>query len=277
MDNKIVADSCCDLNPEIEENVNIDLVPLTMRIEDTEFVDDSSFDQQEYIQAMKKSKYAPKTSCPSVHDFLERLKEAKNSYVVTLSAKLSGTYNSAMQAKELVLEELSDRFIHVFDSQSASVGETLISLKIHEYIQANLKNLEIVEKVNKYIKEMKTFFVLENMDNLAKAGRLNPLIAKAASFLSIRPIMGEKDGEIRLVDKVRGHERALKRMIEVIGEEGSRFEERVLAIAHCNCLQRALDFKKRVMEKYSFKDVIVVETAGISTTYANDGGLIIAF
>jgi DegV family protein with EDD domain len=182
-----------------------------------------------------------------------------------------------MQAKKMIQEEFSNRFIHVFDSKSASVGETLISLKINEFISQNLKKLEIVERVNEYINEMKTFFVLESMDNLAKAGRLNPLIAKAASILSIKPILGEENGKIRLVDKVRGHDRALRRMLDVIGDEGKKLEEKILGIAHCNCLQRALDFKDKVLKKYRFKDVIIVDTAGISTTYANDGGLIIAF
>lgn len=277
MKSKIIADSCCDLNPEIKKNVDIELVPLTMRIDDVEYVDDDSFNQADYIKAMKKSKHAPKTSCPSVNDFLERLKEAKDTYIVTLSSKLSGTYNSAMQAKKMIQEEFSNRFIHVFDSKSASVGETLISLKINEFISQNLEKLEIVERVNEYINEMKTFFVLESMDNLAKAGRLNPLIAKAASILSIKPILGEENGKIRLVDKVRGHDRALRRMLDIIGDEGKKLEEKILGIAHCNCLQRALDFKDKVLKKYRFKDVIIVDTAGISTTYANDGGLIIAF
>lgn len=276
-DYKIVADSCCDISEEIKKETNIDIVPLTMRIGDKEYVDDETLDKQDYIKAMKESRTAPSTSCPPVYDFMEKFKEAKNIFVVTISSKLSGTYNSAMQAKQAILEEAGDRFIHVFDSMSACIGETLVSLKIHEYIKNNLKNLEIVDRVNSYIKGMKTFFVLENMDNIVKSGRLNPLVAKAASILNIKPIMGSDNGNIRLVDKVRGHERALKRLIDVIGEEGSRLEEKVLGIAHCNCLQRALDLKSRIMERYKFKDIIIVGMSGISSTYANDGGLVIAF
>ncbi len=277
MDIKIVADSCCDLSEEIKKKTNIDIVPLTMRIGEKEYVDDDTLDKQDYIKAMKESRTAPSTSCPAVYDFMEKFREAKNIFVVTISSKLSGTYNSAMQAKQAILEEAGDRFIHVFDSMSACIGETLVSLKIHEHIKNNLKNLEIVDRVNSYIKEMKTFFVLENMDNLVKSGRLNPLVAKAAGILNIKPIMGSDNGNIRLVDKVRGYERALKRLVEVIGEEGSRLEEKVLGIAHCNCLQRALDFKNRIMERYNFKDIIIVGMSGISSTYANDGGLVIAF
>lgn len=165
----------------------------------------------------------------------------------------------------------------MFDSMSAVVGETLVHLKIHEHVNSDLKNTEVVEKVTTYIKNMKTFFLLESLDNLAKSGRMNPLVAKAANILSIKPIMGEDNGTIRLVDKVRGYERAFQRFVDIIGEEGSHLEEKILGIAHCNCIQRALKFKEQVMKRYSFKDIVVVEMGGVSSTYANQGGLVIAF
>ena len=277
MDYKIIADSCCDVTEDIKKVTGVELVPLTLRIGDKEYVDDDSLDIGNYLQEMKNSKTAPKTSCPSIHDFLERFRDKKNIFVVTISSALSGTYNSAMQAKAIIEEEFKDKFIHVFDSMSAVVGETLVHLKIHEYLKKNLKNTEVVDKVNKYIKEMKTFFLLENTDNLVKSGRLSPIIAKAANILNIKPIMGDDNGNIRLVDKVRGYERAFRRLADIIGEEGSRLEEKVLGIAHCNCLERAMKFKEMVMKKYPFKDIIVVEMGGLSSTYANDGGLVIAF
>lgn len=253
------------------------MVPLTMRIEDKEYVDDHTLDIKAYIQDMKNSKTAPKTSCPSIQDFIDRFKDTDNVFVVTVTSSLSGTYNAAMQAKAIILEEFKDKFIHVFDSMSAVSGETIVHLKIHEYLKKNLRNTEIVEKVNKYIKEMKTFFLLESMDNLVKSGRINPFVAKAASVLNIKPIMGDHDGTIRLVDKVRGYERAFQRLVDIIGEEGSRLEEKVLGIAHCNCFERAMKFKEQVLKRYPFKDIVVVEMGGVSSTYANQGGLVIAF
>jgi len=274
---KIIADSSCDVTDEIKNNTGVELVPLTLRLDDKEYLDDHTLDLKGYLKAMKASKSAPKTSCPSIQDFLDRFKDSDNIFVVTISSKLSGTYNSAMQAKAIINEEFQDKFIHVFDSMSAAIGETLVHLKLHEAIMDNLKNNEVIDKVNGFIKEMKTFFLLENLDNLAKSGRMNPIVAKAANMLSIKPIMGSHEGTIRLVDKVRGYERAFQRLVDVIGEEGSNLENKVLGIAHCNCFQRALKFKEKVMEKYRFKDIIVVEMAGLSSTYANEGGLVIAF
>lgn len=277
MNYKIIADSCCDVTEEMKKETGVELVPLTMRIEDKEYVDDDTLDINSYLMDMKNSKTAPKTSCPSIQDFIDRFTGSDNIFVVTVSSSLSGTYNAAMQAKNIFLEEFKDKFIHIFDSMSAVAGETLVHLKIHEYLKNNLRNGEVVERVNRYINEMKTFFLLENMDNLVKSGRLNPIVAKAATILNIKPIMGEKNGTIRLVDKVRGYERAFQRLVDIIGEEGSRLEEKVLGIAHCNCLERAMKFKEQVLKRYPFKDIVVMEMGGVSSTYANQGGIVIAF
>lgn len=278
MNIKIVADSSCDLSDEMEKEMNIDIAPLIMELDGKKYIDDEKLNVNEYVKAMGKSKTAPKTACPSPEDYMNRYKGEESVFVVTLSSKLSGSYNSAVLAKNLFKEEVANKFIHVFDSVSASAAETLIALKIHELAKMNFSDLEIVEKVSKYIKEMRTFFLLESLEHLAKNGRLSPIAAKVANMLSIKPIMGNtSEGNIQLIEKTRGYKKAFKRLVEVIGEEGSNLEQKILGIAHCNCLDRALKFKEEVLKKYKFKDIVVVEMAGLSSTYADDGGIVIAF
>lgn len=275
---KIVADSSCDLSREMKENMNIDIAPLILQLGDKNYLDDESLDTRDYVKAMGESENSPKTSCPSPEDYMKRYQGDESIFVVTLSNKLSGSYNSAILAKNIFLEEIGEKFIHVFDSFSASAGETLIALKINELAKKNFSDIEIVEKVTSYIKEMKTFFLLESLDHLAKAGRLNPIVAKLANMLSIKPIMGAtEEGTIKLVEKTRGYKKAFKRFIEIIGEEGSNLEEKVLGIAHCNALDKALNFKDEVLKKYNFKDIVIVEMGGLSSTYADDGGIVVAF
>lgn len=275
---KVIADSCCDLNEELRKSIDIKLVPLTIHIGDKLYTDDTDLDVNELIRVMSSSETAPQTASPSPGDFMREYEDAENIFVVTLSSMLSSTHSHAMMAKKMVLEDFPNKFIHVFDSLSASVGETLVSIKILEILKTEQDVNKIVEKVNEYIKNMKTFFVLESLDNLIKAGRISSLKGKLASLLSIKPIMrGTEKGEISLVESVRGSKKALKRLVEVIGEQGEKLEDKILGIAHCNCLDKALKFKEEVQQRYKFKDIIIVETAGISTVYANDGGLIIAF
>lgn len=275
---KIIADSSCDLSNEMKEEMNIEIAPLTLQLEDKAYIDDETLNINQYVKAMGQCETSPKTSCPSPEDYMKRFEGEESVFVITLSNKLSGSYNSAVLAKNIFLEEVGQKFIHVFDSLSASAGETVIAIKIHELSKKNFTELEIVEKVTNYIKEMKTYFLLESLDHLAKAGRLNPFIAKVANMLSIKPIMGATDeGTIRLVEKTRGYKKAFNRFVEIIGEEGSNLEEKILGIAHCNCLDKALSFKEAVLKKYNFKDIVIVEMKGLSSTYADDGGLVIAF
>lgn len=275
---KIVADSCCDLNEELKKELNIYKVPLSIYIDDIELKDDQKLDIKRLLEIMKKSDQAPRSASPSPSDFMRAYEGEESVFAVTLSSQLSSSYNHAVLAKKLAEEENSNKFIHIFDSLSASIGETLISLKIFELAKQNYKEIEIVEKVNEYIKEMKTIFILESLDNLIKAGRMSKLMGIIGSALSIKLIMGATDeGTIKLVEKARGAKRAFKRMVEIIGERGDKLEEKILGIAHCNCLEKAEALKKEIKAKYNFKDVIIVETAGISTVYANDGGIIISF
>ena len=275
---KIVADSSCDLTEEMKKEMNVEIVPLTLQLGEKEYIDDENLNVREYVSDMNQCKTPPKSACPSPGEFFKRYLGDESVFTITLSSKLSGTYNSAVIAKNKFVEEIGNKFVHVFDSMSASVGETLVCIKISELAQKGLGEMEIVEKVTNYINGMKTLFLLESLDHLAKAGRLNHIVAKIASVLSIKPIMGSNgEGNIKLFEKVRGYNRAFNRMVDLVGETGEKLEDKILGIAHCNCPDRAEKFKEEVEKKYNFKDIVIVNMSGLSSTYADDGGLVIAF
>jgi len=278
MDYKIVADSSCDLNQELEQKLDISIVPFKIDIDENSFIDNKDLDIEDFKKKMKASPNPIRTSCPSPGDFAEEYKKAENIFVVTISSQLSATYNSAILAKDMILEEFPDKFIHVFDSKAASICETLTALKIDELIKAKLSNLEIVEKVETYIKEMKTYFISESLDNLIKNGRISKTKGLIANVLNLKPLMGANEaGEIVLVENQRGSKKALKRLVEMIGESKLNFEDRILAISHADALDRANQLKKEIEERYNFKDVIIVETKGLSTAYVNHQGIILTF
>ena len=276
MNYRIVADSSCDVNKDLQENLNISLIPFKIDVDDKNFVDNEELDVSQLISAMKNSPNPVRTSCPSPGEFVEEYKKYDNIFVIAISSQLSGTYNSAIVAKEMIQEKYPDKFIHVFDSKSASIGETLVALKINELKEKNLSNEEVVRKTEEYINTTRTFFILESLDNLIKNGRISKAKGLIANVLNIKPIMGsDDDGNIQLIENVRGRKRVFKRLVEIIGESGVKLEEKVLAISHANALERAEGLKKDIMDKYNFKDVILVEQAGLSTAYANDGGIVL--
>ena len=204
--------------------------------------------------------------------------EAEHVYVVTLSGKLSGSYNSAVLGKDLYAEEHDDnKQIHVFNSRSASIGETIIGMKIRDYEEAGLPFEEVVKNTEEYIDSVNTFFVLETLETLRKNGRLTNLKAFIATTLNIKPVMGAtKEGTICQLDQARGMNRALEKMIKYILDRTKDCENRVLAISHCNCLERAKAVKEKLEKVAKFKEIIIINTAGVSSMYANEGGVIIA-
>lgn len=277
MEYKIVVDSCTDLPKILKEDPAIKVVPLTLMVGDLVYMDNQEFDQKKFLQTMKASPSSPKSACPSPDDYLKEFNGGDNVFAVTISAELSGSYNSAELAKRLYLEE-NKKDIEVINSRSASVGQTLIVMKIKELISEGYSFRSIVEKVNAFRSDMKTKFVLESLDNLKKSGRLSNIKALVANVLNIKPIMGATpEGTITKIDQTRGIKKALIAMAKTIERDVIRPKERILGIAHCNCLERAQFFKEEILKLVPFKDCFIVDTAGVSTMYANEGGIIVAY
>lgn len=275
---KIVVDSCCDLPDKTLDAFDAQLAPLKIQVGDQEIVDDLSFDQANLLKLMKASKVATKTSCPSPNDYLEMYKGAEVVFVVTLSDKLSGSYNSAMVAKEMAESEGICKFVHVCNSLSAASGEVLIAYKLKELIEKELEPEVIAKEVDTYISNQKTLFVLESLENLIRAGRIGNAEGLIANLLSIKPLMAANDqGEIIKLETNRGMKKALRRLIEEIGNDSRDFSQLRCGISHCNCLDRADELKRKIQETYNFKEVIVTPTRGIASVYAYDGGIVISY
>lgn len=278
MSYKIIVDSCCDLTPSLRREDTFQSVPLTIRVGDKSVVDDESFDQADLLRRMKKSETAPQTSCPSPAVYMDAFDcDVDDIYVVTLSALLSGSHNSAQQARQLWLEEHPKTNVHIFNSCSASVGEVLIALKIRDVAAKGLPFQSVVSEAAAFCKEMSTLFVLESLDNLRKNGRLTGLKSVVTEALHIKLFMGATpEGEICKRGQALSIKQALSKMVDAITKDANH-EGKLLAISHCNCYERAIQFKDMVQRACHFTDVFITETGGISTVYANDGGIIVAY
>lgn len=276
---KIVIDSCGDLTEELKQTGRFSSVALELEIDGVRIIDDETFDQADFLKRVKESPKSPKSSCPSPEQYMSSYEgEEEHVYVVTLSSLLSGSYNSAVLGANLYRDEHEDgKKIHVFNSKSASVGETIVGIKIMELEEQGCSFEEVVEQVEAYIESVNTFFVLETLETLRKAGRLSNLKALVANTLNIKPVMGAtEEGTIKQLSQARGVKKALVKMVDEIISATKDCEKKVLAISHCNCPERA-QFVKEALEKVAnFKKIIILNTAGISSMYANDGGVIVA-
>lgn len=274
---KIIVDSCCELPKEQKNDPHFKIIPLTLSVDDYQVVDDENFNQKEFIKRVSESPNCPKSACPSPEAYMQSYEgDYEGVFVVTLSANLSGSYNSAVLGANLYKEAHPDTKVYVFNSKSASVGETQIALRIQELAEAGVDFDRIVEQIEAFLEEMDTYFVLETLDALRKNGRLTNIQAVLANVLSIKPIMGANpDGTICKLDQVRGMNKALIKMADIIAAKVKRSEEKRLLIAHCNCFERAEYVKQLMEERIKVKDTIILDTAGVSTLYASDGGIIV--
>ena len=284
----ILADSCCDLSPELLKKTQAKIAPLTITIDDTHYVDDGTVDIPPYLAAMKASKNPVRSACPSPDLYAEDIRATEGDcFIVTLSAKLSGSHNAASLGVQLAQEDMPEKKVHVFDSESASAGETYIALMIHDLIAAGKSFEQIVELVEEKIRSMHTLFVLDSLDNLVKNGRISRTVALLANVLSIRLLMSDDGhGAIKNISKARGIKGALGQMVETCRKhtEGlaaasqRHVENKTLAISHCNCPERARQVRDMIREKCpAIGEIILTPTSALSSMYANDGGIVIAY
>ena len=274
---RILCDSCTDFTPEMAADERLIRIPLTIYVGKQEFIDNGAIDTKELLAAMAACESAPKTACPAPARYMEHFDDAEDIYIVTLSARLSGSHNAAMQALSCYQEEGGRSRVHVFNSRSASAGQVQIALKIRELAESGRSFDQVVEEGEAYIRSMNTMFVLENLDNLRKNGRLTKVQSLITGSFRIKLLMGSTpEGEIQKLGQGLSETQALKKMVGVAAREESHQGKR-LVISHCNCPERA-EYVRELAEKMCrFGEILVTATGGISTVYAYDGGIVVAY
>ena len=274
----IVCDSCTDLTEEDLKKGCYTLVPLTLLVDGEEIIDDETFDQADFLAKVAASKESVKSACPAPESYMEAYSKADDIYVVTLSAELSGSYNSAVLGKNLYEEENGAKNIHVVNSRGAATTQVLIARKLNEYASQGMPFEEVVDKIEEYTTSLRTYFVLETLEVLRKNGRLSRLSATIAGALNIKPVMiGTRDGVIQKAAQARGMKKALAKMVEHMGSEGRDLTGRQFVISHCNCYERAVYVKELIKKHLHAEDVDIVDTKGVSSLYACDGGIIVSY
>ncbi len=275
MEYTLVADSSCDLTRELRDEWNVKSVPLTLTLAEESYTDDDALDLPDFMARMHACKGRVGSAAPAPGLYAEAF-DGGESFAVTLSGNLSGSYASAMAGKTIAEE--NGGHVHVFDSRSAAAGEVLLILKLRKLIREGLQKSEIIQKVERFIKEMRTFFVLDNIDNLLKNGRLNRITATIISTLHIRPIMGaDGDGNISLFSHVQGWKQVVRKLADTIEKDGRSTEGQSLVITHCYNLALAEELKAEIEQRYHFAEILILPTRGLSSLYANEKGVIMAF
>ncbi|MDO4582381.1 MAG: DegV family protein [Bacillota bacterium] len=281
----LVADSCCDTDAALRDYLRADYVPLRLNIGERHWVDDLDMDPMEVLREMKTSTAGAGSSCPPVGEYLQQierqLQQHQDCFVVTLSSRLSSSYSSAQVAREMILEKQPGRRIHVVDSLSASAGVTQTAYHLRKFIDMGLEFEQIIERINAYIKQQRTLFVLEDLSNFVKTGRLSKVKGMITTTFKLFPIMSDNgDGEVIMAVNVKGLRRSLSKLAEIIAADISKFTElpAPLCICHSNCPERAQKLRDDVLALCpDYAPVLIIPMRGIATLFANDGGICVAY
>lgn len=273
---KIIVDSSSNLKNDYiqDKDVGFEVVPLTIRINDKEYVDNDDMDVEGMLATLENPNVLGKTSCPSPHDFLQAFEGYDKVIIVTISSKLSGCYNSAIVAKDMAEKGTE---VVVIDSKLVCGAMRFIVDAAYELIKEG-KDFETIEtELIKVRDSNNLLFVLDKFDNLVKNGRISKIVAFVASMIAIKPLCYGEDGEIKVREKIRTFHGVLKRLVVNIGKMCPNTKGRKCVISYTLNEQDALFLKNEIENAYQFDEVIVEPNRGLSSFYSLKGGIIVSF
>lgn len=282
---KLVVDSCCDITDDMKEWKNFEIVPLTLQIGDYVIKDDADFDQDDFITRMVESNELAKSACPSPEAFAKACDgDYDEIYVLTITDKLSGTYNSALQGVEIFRDENGEgKKIHVFNSLATSGLETIMAHKIKELADGGYSFDEVVARAEEYcVKNCGLYFCLESLDALKGNGRLFNLAANVIEALRVKLICRRTDyGNISVAGKDLNQKRALAKLANLVAKDTDGFDlkNKVCIISHVCCKEKAERVKELISAacNYAYENILVIKASGLNSLYASNGGIIVSF
>ncbi len=271
---RIVADSAADLFAL--EQVPFCAAPLKVVTDEKEYLDVEGLDVAKMVDELKVYKGKSGSSCPNTEEWLSAFGDAEYVFGVTLTSGMSGSYNSALVAKQIYEEEHPDRHVFLVDSLSAGPGETILVEKLEELIVSGLGYDDICRQIKEYQKKTGLVFMLESLTNFANNGRVSPAIAKIADLLGIN-IVGKasEEGTLEPTDKCRGQKKSIEAIIKHLKKQG--FHHGEIRIAHCFNESGAKDLKEKILEAFHKADIKIYKTNGLCSFYAEKGGLLVGY
>lgn len=267
---KIVSDSTADLPESLIKEYEIEIVPLKVHFVEEVFLDWVELKPEEFYYKLEKADMLPKTSQPSPADFAEKYKELGEDETIIsihISSELSGTYQSAIMAKEM----LPYMDIHVFDSKLASMAHGMIVIEAAKAVKAGKTKKEVLQLIDNLINRIKIYFIVDTLEYLQKNGRIGRAQAMLGSLLNIKPILTLEDGIVTPKEKARGRTKALDRLIKICKEEYGTERQVKVALVHGNVLDEALKLKEKAEEVFQFDEAIISELGAVIGSHTGPG------
>lgn len=278
---KIITDSACDLPPELFTRYGIKFASLSVTFPDRTYTDGVDLSREEFYERLADAAALPTTAQPSPHAFTVLIREAlagvNEVVVVTLSAGLSGTWESARAARESFSLEDKKR-VFLVDSRTASTGQGLLVLRAAQLAEEGKGGAEIAEVLERERASLASVFTVDTLENLRKGGRISRIQALLGTVLEIKPVLElDREGRIVAREKVRGRRKAVRRLLEIMAEEGKNLAEQVVGIAHGHVLEAAEELERAIRERFNVRDVVIGEISPTIGTHTGPGCLAVFF
>jgi len=273
MNYKIVVDSSSDLLEMA--GVPLANAPLKITSGEREFVDDAYLDVAEMVEYLRGYTGRSSTACPSAGEWIDAFGDAERVFCITITSNLSGSFNSAVVAKNEYEANFPDRKVEVLDSWSTGPEMVLMVEKIVELVEQGVPFEDIGEQLRAYAEKAQLLFALGSLNNLARNGRVNPAVAKIAGVLGIRLVGKATDGVLDPLSKCRGEKRALQEMVdqmEKLGYQGGK-----VRISHCFNPGAVEKVSALIEEKWPQAHIQSWPARGLVSFYAELNGLLIGF
>ena len=276
----IVCDSSCDLkSTELQPGyLHLEVVPMQITVGDREYLDNESLNVPLLLEDMATEKSSAGTACPSPAAFARAFEKADCSVCFTISSNLSGTYNAAVLARDMVLEEHPEKKICVIASRSTAGAMVLLTRKAQSLLEVEDPDFDkVCEELRMYQASLRTVFTLECFDNLIKNGRMRPLVGNLLHTLGIHVIAdATPQGTIHVSGKARGEAKTYQAIVDLM-RQSKDCDGAEVVLSHCENLPGALKLKELILRELPVKDVTLVSCRGLTTFYAMEKGLIVGF
>ncbi|MDM5226628.1 DegV family protein [Cytobacillus sp. NJ13] len=277
---KILADSACDLPLSFYEENGVTLFPLKVQLNDTEYEDLVTIEPKDVYDAIREGQ-VPKTSQVSPllfeETFMKMAEQNEDGIYISFSSGLSGTYQTAVMILEQVKEKYPDFKLSIFDSKAASLGYGLIVKAAAAKAQSGSSKDDIQKDIEFRCQHLESLFTVNDLEYLAKGGRVSKASAFLGGLLNIKPLLTVEDGKLVPIEKLRGKKKLLRRVIELMKENGTAFENQIVGISHADDEDTALEMQKLILEELKAKEVYITSIGSAIGSHTGPGTIAIFY
>jgi len=269
----VMTDSTAYIPANIREAFGIHMIPLSVVFEDTSYREEIDISTAEFYEKIKEAENLPKTSQPSIGIFTEKFEELAKDYdaVITihLSSGISGTYQTAGSAGETV-EGIQ---VYPYDSEMSCMAQGFYAMEAAQLAKENNTPEEIINRLNEIKNSMTAYFMVDDLSNLQRGGRLSGTQAIVGSLLQVKPILHFEDKVIVPFEKIRTRKKAINRIMDLLEKDAAKGGEIKVAFIHANQEQAAMEFRDKFLEKYPNADTTISYFGPVIGTHLGEGAI----